>query len=1494
MPTLRRLASVHPALYLFLLFVASLNSLQAQTVTLSSTSRSFGDVVLGSSSAAATLTLRNGSRNVALTISSIAATGDFSQTNTCGTSLAARGSCSIQLSFTPTTGGTRTGTLTVTDNAIPNTQTASLTGNGVAPLSLGPTSRAFGNVVVGSPSAAKTFTVTNLGTSVLALNAITPSVGFTQTSTCGSSLAAKASCTINAVFAPAAVGAASGTINVDYNGLGSPAIGSMTGTGVTPVALSPVSTSFGNVVVGATSTARTFSVSNLGATAMPLAITPSAGFTQTNTCGVSLAAKASCTVNVVFTPAALGAASGTVSVGYNGIGSPLAVSLTGTGVAPVALSPAAATFGNLAVGAASTAKTFTVTNSGAGALALSVTPSAGFTQTNTCGIALAAKASCTISTVFSPTVVGAASGTVSVGYNGIGSPVVATLAGTGIVPVSMSPASASFGNVAVGSPSPAKSFTVTNSGASALALAITPSAGFTQTNTCGVSLAAKASCTINAVFSPTVLGTASGTVTVSYNGVGSPVVGSLTGTGVVPIAITPASRAFGNVGVGSTSSTTSFTVTNRGTTAMALGIVPSAGFTQTNTCKVSLASGASCTINAAFTPTALGDVSGAISIGYNGFGSPVLATMTGTGINPVTLNPISRDFGSVAAGTASATKTITVTNNGTSRLTMALAATAGFTETDNCRTLNGGSSCTINAVFSPLAVGSATGSITIAYNGFGSPVSAALTGAGIAPVTISPAFLAFSTTQNVDSPTAAQIVTVRNNATKPLIIQSIATSPVDYGQTNTCGSVLAAGATCNVSVVFTPHVDGSIPGALSIADSALGSPQTVAMTGAGVPVIRSITVTPASTELPKGKQQQLSAVATYSNGATKDVTAQSAWSSSNPTAVSVVPDSGLVTGSAEGAAVITATGPGTSVNGTSTVATTPAALTELWLSPSNASVAPGETQAFIAMGTYTDGTSVPVLAASLSFSSENVSVATVNAEGIAAALAGGSTNIRAASGSIASPPAAFKVVIPAPQSITIAPALASVAKGATQQFIATGNYDDGTTKDITTLVAWTSDSVHLSIDGQGLGAGTSPGSANVTATWDGGIVVGTTGVTVTGPVLTSIAVAPESVNLGLGAHQQYTALGTYSDNLTKDITAEVAWNSNQPGVAALAPTGMADVIATSSTAVGITATLESVTSNPAFLSALSSLPRVCDSPDVDMKILVIDHATAKYPDMPAIKQILDFVGTPYTVMEFTDVTPAVLSDGVCHGYYQGVIMAFGSDIYSGNPDLYTTLNSYETTFHVRQVNWYLNPTPDYGFNLYTSFVPTTSTHTAEFTAAAADVFPHINTATPLTFSNAYIYLSPLYTPPTGTVTPLLTDAQGHVLSAIYMPGNGQEILSQTFDSNQYLTHNLVLAYGLLNWVTKGVFLGDYHVYAAAQIDDFFINDAEWVPGTLCTNPTTHDRTVSDDPSLPTFRINAADMTALVAWQNSLQNDPMLAGFKLTMAFNGIGTTGNND
>src|SRR5205823_2047505 len=100
------------------------------SVTLSPTSLNFGNQTVGVPSTAQTVTLTN-NQSVSLSITSVATSGDYSQTNTCGTSVAANGSCTISVTFTPTTTGTRTGTLTVTDNGPASPQTASLTGVGV-------------------------------------------------------------------------------------------------------------------------------------------------------------------------------------------------------------------------------------------------------------------------------------------------------------------------------------------------------------------------------------------------------------------------------------------------------------------------------------------------------------------------------------------------------------------------------------------------------------------------------------------------------------------------------------------------------------------------------------------------------------------------------------------------------------------------------------------------------------------------------------------------------------------------------------------------------------------------------------------------------------------------------------------------------------------------------------------------------------------------------------------------------------------------------------------------------------------------------------------------------------------------------------------------------------------------------------------------------------------------------------------------------------------
>ena len=493
-------------------------------------------------------------------------------------------------------------------------------------------------------------------------------------------------------------------------------------------------------------------------------------------------------------------------------------------------------------------------------------------------------------------------------------------------------------------------------------------------------------------------------------------------------------------------------------------------------------------------------------------------------------------------------------------------------------------------------------------------------------------------------------------------------------------------------------------------------------------------------------------------------------------------------------------------------------------------------------------------------------------------------------------------VAPALTSIAVTPANPTITAGAQQQFTATGTYSNGTTANVTSTATWTSATTTVAtVSGTGLATAVAGGTSTISATV--GAVKGSTVLTV--PTVTaslvSIAVTPNGVSLGLNGTQQFTATGTYSDASTKVLTTGVTWTSLTPATVNVSSTGLATVLLANNTAVAITATSGTIVSPPAFVSALSSIPIVCSTPTIDMKLLVVTNGKTE-ADFPAITQILDYMGTPYTVLDFAaqpaGVTASMLSDGSCHGYYQGVIFTTGGYIYT-LPGM-ATLTSYEQTFGVRQINWYTDPTPDFGLNFTgtTLSTTTTSTYNANFTSAAGPIFSYANTATPVTIANAFIYLT---TPvastalPTGaSVTPLLTDTAGNALSAIYSFGDGRQYLTQTFDSNQYLTHDLVLAYGLVNWVTKGIFLGQYHVYASAQVDDFFINDSEWIPGTPCTDPITHDRTPPDSSTLPVFRLTSTDMTSLVSWQNSLQTDPQLAGFKLTMAFNGVGTTGNPD
>ncbi|NDD37923.1 MAG: hypothetical protein EB082_05835, partial [Verrucomicrobia bacterium] len=198
---------------------------------------------------------------------------------------------------------------------------------------------------------------------------------------------------------------------------------------------------------------------------------------------------------------------------------------------------------------------------------------------------------------------------------------------------------------------------------------------------------------------------------------------------------------------------------------------------------------------------------------------------------------------------------------------------------------------------------------------------------------------------------------------------------------------------------------------------------------------------------------------------------------------------------------------------------------------------------------------------------------------------------------------------------------------------------------------------------------------------------------------------------------------------------------------------------------------------------------------------------------------------------------------------------------------WAVLNQYEADFAVRQVNWSGYPTPDTGFNWPTAaFDSTANPALGTWSAAAKASFPYLVTTNQFAISNVWTYLA---TPLDTNTTPWLTDAQGNALIAVKKTTDGREVLSLTFDNAPWLTHSTVLAHGLVNWASKGLFLGERHTYLSAQVDDVFLADEMWAGGE--------------------YRQTANDWQAVINWQKAFNTRTLGKNFRYDMAFNGLGT-----
>lgn len=321
-------------------------------------------------------------------------------------------------------------------------------------------------------------------------------------------------------------------------------------------------------------------------------------------------------------------------------------------------------------------------------------------------------------------------------------------------------------------------------------------------------------------------------------------------------------------------------------------------------------------------------------------------------------------------------------------------------------------------------------------------------------------------------------------------------------------SVYTAAAPAFVSVSNSGLLTGVAAGTSALNASFGGKTATAQATTTAV-TVSSIAVSPVTSTIAAGTTQQFTAVATYSDGSTSVITTSAAWTSS-ATAVATVLNTGVATGLTAGSATITATAGGKAASGTLTV-TVPPVLLSLTLTPAATTFQVGATRQLAVTATYSNGTVTDVTTAS-TFVSGNPAFVSVTNGGLIKGVAAGSSALTASFGGQTANAQATTTAATV-TSIAVTPATASIAVGATQQFVAVATYSDGLTAVITNSAAWTSSNNGVAtVLGTGVATGVSAGATIITATAGG--QAGSGNLTVTAlPV--PVTLVP--VNLGSAA-----------------------------------------------------------------------------------------------------------------------------------------------------------------------------------------------------------------------------------------------------------------------------------------------------------------------------------------------------------------------------------------
>lgn len=564
--------------------------------------------------------------------------------------------------------------------------------------------------------------------------------------------------------------------------------------------------------------------------------------------------------------------------------------------------------------------------------------------------------------------------------------------------------------------------------------------------------------------------------------------------------------------------------------------------------------------------------------------TPATASVSPSGLvsalNPGT-SQMTAQFGGQMANTLvtvtpATINSITVTPNAPA---IAVGSTQQFTATANLS--DGNSQDVTNTVSwtstTPVVATVNTSGLSSSVSPGQTSISATLGGvSGTATLTVSPATLT-SLSLSPFNPAAVA------GFTQPMT----ATATFSDGSTqNVTSSAVWTSETVAVATVTSPgQLLGVSPGTSLIRASFGG--QTVSTTFTVSPVIvTNIIVTPPNPAVAQGATLQMTAVAHFSDGTTRDITSSGAiWFSTNPAILSVSP-SGLLTGVAPGQTRVNAN---FQLVANTTVTVTTPSVTSLSLTPNSPTIAQGQTQQFTVQANFSDGTTQNV-SSSANWSSATPAVASISNLGLASGLTSGSSLIGASFGGMATS-TTLTVSNPIVSRIDVTPTAPLVPNGTTRQLTATATFSDGSTQDVTNLASWNSTVPGVAaVSATGLVTTVGAGQSFMEASFGGRTGASRVTVTVPDPTITGISVEPAAAMSAQGTTRQYRAVASFSDGSTQDVTSQVTWSSSNTQVTVANDTfglnrvGQARIA--EGTADGSTAT---ITATLGALNATSSL-----------------------------------------------------------------------------------------------------------------------------------------------------------------------------------------------------------------------------------------------------------------------------------------------------------------